>query len=402
MSDVTLRDVLANPLFARIRRDLHAHPELGFAEHRTAGIVAERLREWGWEVTTGIGGTGVVGRLRRGHSERMVGLRADMDALPMQEVNDFKHRSRHAGRMHACGHDGHTATLLAAAWALARDGGFDGTVHCIFQPAEEGGQAGAKAMIDDDLFERFPCDAVFSMHNSPGAPQGRFAVRTGPFLASSNRFRIDVQGKGGHASQPDAANDPLVCAAQILAALQTIVSRNRPAQDGTVLSVTQLHGGDTVNVIPDSAWLAGTVRSHDAAVLDLVERRMREIVAGTAQAMGCTARLDFERSYPVLVNHPRESELAKAVAVEMFGHDQVDGDAPRLMNSEDFAFMLQSVPGCYMLIGAGDGGHRDGGHGPGPCLVHNPSYDFNDALIPIGAAWFAAVARRSLADGVAQ
>jgi amidohydrolase len=389
--------IAANPEFRRIRRDLHAHPELGFQEERTAALVARCLQGWGYEVTRGVGRTGVVGTLRRGSGRRRIGLRADMDALPMQEANDFEHRSRHDGRMHACGHDGHTAMLLAAAWYLAKHGEFDGTLHCIFQPAEEGGQAGARAMIEDGLFERFPCDAVFGLHNWPGKAVGSFGVRPGPFMSSSNRFRIDIVGKGAHASQPDWGIDPVPCVGQILMGLQTIVSRNRAPDDAAVLSVTQIHGGDAVNVIPDSAWLGGTVRTQSTATLDMIERRMNEIVQGSAAAYGCSATLKFERNYPALVNDPAQTAFAVEVMKEVAGPDNVDANAPRLMGSEDFSFMLQARPGCYALLGNGGGEHRLPGHGPGPCLVHNPSYDFNDELIPIGATYFVRLVERFLA-----
>lgn len=384
-----IQAIADNPEFRQIRRDLHAHPELGFQEERTSALVADYLLHWGYEVTRGVGGTGVVGTLRRGSGGRSIGLRADMDALPMQELNTFEHRSQHAGRMHACGHDGHTATLLAAAWHLAQSGKFDGTLHCIFQPAEEGGQAGARAMIEDGLFERFDCDAVFGLHNAPGRAVGSFGVRAGPFMSSSNRFRIDVQGKGAHASQPDTGVDPLMCAGQILIGLQTIISRNRTPDDAAVLSVTQIHGGDAVNVIPDGAWLGGTVRTQSASTLDMIEQRMKHIVQGSAIAYGCEARLHFERNYPALVNDPEQTAFAVSVMREVVGIEQVDDNAPRLSNSEDFAFMLQQRPGCYVLLGNGEGEHRLPGHGPGPCQVHNPSYDFNDALIPVGASYFA-------------
>lgn len=394
-----IQAIADNPEFRCIRRDLHRHPELGFQEERTSGIVAECLQRWGYRVTRCVGGTGVVGTITRGGSsagQRSIGLRADMDALPMQEANAFEHRSLHDGRMHACGHDGHTATLLAAAWHLATAGEFEGTLHCIFQPAEEGGQAGARAMIEDGLFERFPCDAIFGLHNAPGRTVGSFGVRSGPFMSSSNRFRIDVQGKGAHASQPDTGIDPLICVGQILMGLQTIVSRNRSPDDAAVLSVTQLHGGDAVNVIPDSAWLGGTVRAQSISTLDMVERRMQEVVRGCATACGCEATLHFERSYPALVNDPDQTAFAVGVMQEVVGVDNVDANVPRLTNSEDFAFMLQARPGCYALLGNGDGNHRLPGHGAGPCLVHNPSYDFNDELIPIGASYFVRLVEKFL------
>ncbi|WP_241047652.1 M20 aminoacylase family protein [Achromobacter xylosoxidans] len=394
MTSEILNSIAANPVFRELRRDLHQHPEIGFQEHRTAQRVAEQLAGWGWDVHTGIGGTGVVATLKRGQGARSIGLRADMDALAMQEANKFEHQSLNANRMHACGHDGHTAILLATAWYLAQHAQFDGTVHCIFQPAEEGGQAGAKAMIEDGLFERFPCSAVFALHNWPDLPVGSMGVRSGAFMGSSNRFRIDVDGRGAHASQPELSVDPLMCVGHILLALQTIVSRNRAPLEPAVLSVTQIHGGDAVNVIPQQAWLGGTVRTHTVDTLDMVERRMREVVAGAATTFGCTATMQFERCYPPLVNDDAQTRFAIEAMREVVGADKVSEDMPRLMGSEDFAFMLAERPGCYVLLGNGAGEHRDAGHGPGPCRLHNPSYDFNDAIIPVGAAYFVTLVKR--------
>ena len=394
-----LGTISANPAFRDIRRDLHAHPEIGFEEHRTASLVARELAAWGWQVTTGIGGTGVVGTLTRGTSGtgRSIGLRADMDALAMPEANAFAHKSQHDNRMHACGHDGHTAILLATAWYLAHHAQFDGTIHCIFQPAEEGGQAGARAMIEDGLFERFPCDAVFALHNWPDLPVGSLGVRAGPFMGSSNRFRIDIAGKGAHASQPELSVDPLVCAGHILLALQTVISRNRAPDEPAVLSVTQIHGGDAVNVIPQQAWLGGTVRTHRDDTLDMIERRIGEITDGAAATFGCTATLTFERCYPSLVNDEEQTRFAVDVMREVAGADRVSDNMARLMGSEDFSFMLAERPGCYVLLGNGAGAHREPGHGPGPCRLHNPSYDFNDDAIPLGAAYFVRLAQRFLA-----
>lgn len=394
--DNILAAIGANPLFKEIRRDLHRHPEIGFQEHRTAERVARELADWGWAVHTGIGGTGVVATLKRGDSTKAIGLRADMDALAMQEANTFEHHSRHANCMHGCGHDGHTAILLAAAWYLAKSADFDGTVHCIFQPAEEGGQAGAKAMIDDGLFQRFRCDAVFALHNWPDLPVGEMGVRAGPFMGSSNRFRIDIAGRGGHASQPELGIDPLICASHILLALQTVISRNRAPDEPAVLSVTQVHGGDAVNVIPQSAWLGGTVRTHHNETLDMIERRMGEVVTGSAATFGCEVSMHFERCYPSLVNDDAQTRFAVEVMREVAGVDQVTDDIAPLMGSEDFSFMLAERPGCYVLLGNGMGGHREAGHGPGAGRLHNPSYDFNDAAIPLGAAYFVRLAERYL------
>ena len=378
-----------------IRRDLHAHPELRFEEHRTAGVVAAKLRAWGFEVTTGLGGTGVVGTLRRGSSGRAVGLRADMDALPLQEHNAFEHASRHAGRMHACGHDGHTAMLLAAAKWLSTHGGFDGIVHVIFQPAEEGG-AGAQKMIDDGLFERFPCEAVFGMHNWPGMAVGQFAVTPGPMMASSNEFEITIRGKGAHAALPHNGVDPVLVATHLVQALQSIITRNKKPVEAAVLSVTEIHAGDATNIIPDSAIVRGTVRTFTMETLDLIESRMKALTEQLPPAFGATGALHFHRNYPPTINHPKETAFAAGVMRELVGADNVDDACEPVMGSEDFAFMLQAVPGCYAFIGNGDGGHREGGHGLGPCTLHNPSYDFNDELIPLGGSFWVKLVQRFL------
>ena len=386
-----------SPDIRAIRRDIHAHPELRYEEKRTSELVAARLAEWGLEVTSGLGGTGVVGTIRHGSGKRSVGLRADIDALPMEEFNDFAHRSRHPGRMHACGHDGHTAMLLAAARYLSRNRHFDGTVHLIFQPAEEGG-AGAQRMIDDGLFEKCPCDAVFGMHNWPGMPVGTIGMRPGPMLASSNEFEIRIRGRGGHAALPHLTVDPVLVACQLVQALQGILTRNKKPIDTAVLSVTQIHTGEAVNVIPDHAVISGTVRTFTIDVLDLVERRMREIVAQLPPAFGAEGTIDFHRNYPPLINHERETAFARDVAASVVGESNVVEFEPT-MGSEDFAYMLLARPGCYVGIGNGDGGHREAGHGAGPCTLHNPSYDFNDELIPIGATYWVRLAERYLASG---
>ena len=378
-----------------IRRDLHAHPELRFEEHRTAAVVAAKLRAWGLEVVEGIGGTGVVGTLRRGTSTRSVGLRADMDALPMQEHNAFEHASKHAGRMHACGHDGHTAMLLAGAKWLSLNGGFDGIVHFIFQPAEEGG-AGARKMIEEGLFDRFPCEAVFGVHNWPGARVGTFAVTPGPLMASSNEFEITVRGKGAHAALPHNGVDPVLVATHLVQALQSIITRNKKPIDAAVLSVTEIHAGEATNVIPDSAIIRGTVRTFTLEVLDLVESRMKAIVEQLPQAFGATGALHFHRNYPPTINHPRETEFAASVMRELVGEENVDAACEPVMGSEDFSFMLQARPGCYAFIANGDGAHRESGHGMGPCTLHNPSYDFNDELIPLGGSYWIRLVQRFL------
>lgn len=381
--------------FTAIRRDLHAYPELRYDEHRTAGLVAERLAGWGLEVTRGLGGTGVVATLRAGKSSRSVGLRADMDALPVLEQNQFPHRSLHPGRMHACGHDGHTTMLLAAARYLAGRRNFDGTAHFIFQPAEEGG-AGARAMIESGLFKRFPCEAVFGIHNWPGLPAGHFAVNPGAIMASSNEFRITVRGKGGHAAMPHNTRDPVFAAIQIANGLQGIITRNKKPVDAAVLSITRLHAGEASNVIPDEASLGGTVRTFNIEALDLIESRMRQLAAATAAAHDCTAETGFERNYPPTINSPAETEFAVSVMREVCGADSVIANVEPTMGAEDFAFMLLAKPGCYAFIGNGDGVHRTSGHGEGPCMLHNASYDFNDELIPIGGTYWVRLVERYL------
>jgi len=379
-----------------IRHDLHAHPELRFEEHRTADLVARTLTQWGIPVHRGLGSTGVVGVIRSGDSKRSIGLRADMDALPIRETNAFPHRSQFDGRMHACGHDGHTAMLLAAARHLAATRSFEGNVVLIFQPAEEGG-AGAHQMIQDGLFERFDCDAVFALHNWPGLAVGQFAVAPGPMMASTNEFEIRVTGLGGHAAMPHLTVDPVLVAVQIVQGLQGIVTRTKKPFDAAVLSVTMLRAGDATNVIPDLATIGGTVRTFDDAVTDLFERRIRQVSEFTAQAHGASAALDFRRTYPATVNHPREAEFAAQVADGIVGVDHVVRGAEPSLGAEDFAFMLRARPGAYLFIGNGDGSHRGVGHGAGPCTLHNTSYDFNDELIPIGASFWVRLAERFLA-----
>jgi amidohydrolase len=378
-----------------IRRDLHAHPELRYEEHRTADVVAQNLERWGIEVARGIGGTGVVGTLRQGSSPRAIGLRADMDALPIEEANHFEHRSRHAGRMHACGHDGHTAMLLAAARHLAQHRPFDGTVHLIFQPAEEGG-AGAKAMMDEGLFERFPCDAVFGMHNWPGYGLGQFGLCEGPTMASSNEFEITITGRGAHAALPHLGVDPVVVATHFVQALQTLVSREKKPLDTAVISVTQIHAGEAYNVIPEIAVIRGTVRTFTTEVLDLIERRMTEITERLPAVFGATGTMRFKRNYPPLVNHVAETAFCRNVATDVVGAGSVLDFEPT-MGSEDFAYMLLHKPGCYVMVGNGEGVHREQGHGLGPCTLHNPSYDFNDELIPIGASYWVRLVEKWLA-----
>ncbi|MDD2809417.1 M20 aminoacylase family protein [Rhodoferax sp.] len=378
-----------------LRRDLHAHPELCFEEHRTAGVVAAKLTEWGIPIHRGLGGTGVVGSLKRGTSSRAIGLRADMDALPMTEANTFAHASTAPGKMHACGHDGHTAMLLAAAQHLVQHGDFDGTVYLIFQPAEEGG-GGAREMIKDGLFDRFPMDAVFGLHNWPGMKVGQMAASPGPVMASSNEFKITLQGKGGHAAMPHNALDPVPVACQLVQAFQTIVSRNVKPIDAAVVSVTMIHTGEATNVIPNQCELQGTVRTFSTEVLDLIEANMRRMTEHVAAASGLQAQFAFKRNYPPTINSAAEAEFCRQVMAEVVGTAQVLAQEPT-MGAEDFSYMLQAKPGCYAFIANGDGDHRSIGHGGGPCMLHNPSYDFNDALLPLGATYWVRLVEHWLA-----
>lgn len=371
----------------RWRRDIHAHPELGFEESRTAAIVAEKLRQFGCEVHTGIGRTGVVGVLRAGNGSRKIGLRADMDALPIHEANGFEHRSQHAGRMHACGHDGHTTMLLAAARYLAETRRFDGTVHFIFQPAEEG-QGGAQAMIADGLFERFPCDAVFGMHNRPGLGLGRFAVRSGPMMAGGAFFDVDITGKGAHGARPETGVDSVLVAAHLTTALQAIVARNVPPVQTAVVSVTMIHAGDAYNVIPQTARLSGTVRAFSREVMSTVEQSMKRIAEGVTKAFGARCEVDFRVIYSPTVNNAEAADFAAKICAEVVGVENVDRNPPLIMASEDFSFMLEKVPGCYFNIG--------NGAGEGSCEVHNPGYDFNDEALPLGATVFARIVETRL------
>ena len=382
-----------------LRRSIHAHPELRYEETRTAELVAQSLEKWGLRVERGLGKTGVVGVLQRGSGTRSIGLRADMDALPIQEINTFEHRSQAPGKMHACGHDGHTAMLLGAARHLAMHGRFDGTIVFIFQPAEEGG-AGARAMIEDGLFERFPVDAVFGIHNWPGMPAGTFGVTEGPIMASSNEFRIDVKGVGAHAAMPHNGHDPVFAAIQIGNALQSIITRNKKPIDTAVLSITQIHAGDAVNVIPNDAWLAGTVRTFTTETLDLIESKMSKVAEATASAFDCSATVTFNRNYPPTINSGEETRFAVEVMRAVVGEQNVEDHTEPTMGAEDFAFMLQAKPGCYAFLGNGDGGHRDAGHGAGPCMLHNASYDFNDELLPVGTTYWVKLAERYLAEGI--
>jgi len=379
---------------ATLRRDIHAHPELGYQEERTAALIADTLGRWGIAVHRGLGGTGVVGSVRNGSAPRAVGLRADMDALPVTERNTFAHASIHAGRMHACGHDGHTTMLLAAARYLAAHRNFDGTVYLIFQPAEEGG-GGARAMIRDGLLERFPMEAVFGIHNWPGLPVGQFAIRSGPVFASSNDFKITIRGRGAHAAMPHNGIDPIPAACQMVQAFHTIISRNRPPLEGAVISVTMIRAGEATNVMPESCELRGTVRTFTIGLLDMIEERMRRITKATCEAFATSCEFEFRRNYPPTVNHARETAFAREVLGELVGAENVAEFEPT-MGAEDFSYFLQEKPGCYFVIGNGDGTHRSTGHGGGPCMLHNPSYDFNDELIPLGGSMWVRLAERWL------
>jgi hippurate hydrolase len=362
-----------------IRRDIHAHPELGFEETRTSDIVAEKLAEYGCEVHRGLGKTGVVGTLRMGNATRSVGLRADMDALPILEGNSFDHRSTNDGKMHACGHDGHTTMLLGAARYLAETKNFDGQVHFIFQPAEEG-IGGAKAMIEDGLFEQFPCDVIFGMHNRPNLEVGKFAVRPGPMMAGGGFFDINITGIGGHGARPETGVDPVIVAAQMVTALQTIVSRNIYSQEQAVLSITQIHAGDAYNVIPQTAHLAGTVRSFSEKTMAIVETNMQRIIDGVAASFGAEAEFDFRYLFAPTVNTPSEADFVADVISGMVGEENMDRNGPLIMASEDFSWMLREVPGAYFNIG--------NGAGESGCEVHNPGYDFNDDALTLGASAF--------------
>ncbi len=383
---------------AAIRRDIHAHPELCFEEVRTADVVARQLQAWGIPMHRGMGTTGVVGIVHGrdgGKSGRAIGLRADMDALPMQEHNSFAHASQHAGKMHACGHDGHTAMLLAAAQHFAQHRNFDGTVYLIFQPAEEGG-GGAREMIKDGLFERFPMEAVYGMHNWPGASVGTFAASAGPVMASSNEFHIVIRGKGAHAAMPHNGIDPVPVACQMVQAFQTIITRNKRPVDAGVISVTMIHTGEATNVVPDTCEIQGTVRTFSNEVLDMIEQRMREIAEHTSAAFGARCDFRFKRNYPPTINHAAETAFAREVMAGIVGAERLIDQEPT-MGAEDFAYMLQAKPGCYAFISNGDGAHREMGHGEGPCMLHNPSYDFNDDLIPLGATFWVQLAEQWLA-----
>jgi hippurate hydrolase len=369
------------------RRDIHAHPEIAFEEHRTAQLVAEKLREFGLEIETGIAGTGVVGTLTKGRGNRAIGLRADLDALPIQEANKFAHKSTHPGKMHACGHDGHTTMLLGAAKYLAKHGEFEGTVYFIFQPAEEN-EGGGRVMVEEGLFDRYPMEAVYGMHNIPGMPVGTFAVKPGPMMAAFDVFELAVTGKGGHAAMPHLTIDPIVVGTKIVEAYQSIVSRSVDPQDPVVLSVTQFHAGDAYNVIPNKVSISGCTRCFSPRVQEKLEAQMKQVATEICRAYGATCEFKYERRYPPTVNSAIEAHLAGSVATELVGADSVNLNPKPAMGSEDFAYMLQEKPGAYIWIGNGDG--------EGSCMVHNPNYDFNDEILPIGATWWVKLAETSL------
>ena len=373
-----------------LRRDIHANPELGFEEERTAAIVAENLESWGIEVHRGMARTGVVGTLRCGGSGRVIGLRADMDALAMDELNDFDHRSTIPGRMHGCGHDGHTTMLLGAARHLAGTRGFDGTVHFIFQPAEEG-PGGAKVMIDEGLFERFPVDAVYGMHNMPRLPAGHFGVTVGPVLAAADEFTITVTGSGGHAALPHLAVDPVYVAGEIIVALQTIASRTVDPLESVVVSVTQMRTvNQATNVIPEKAELLGSARTLTPETRDRVESSMVRVAQGIAAAHGAKAEVVYQRGYPPTINHAANCEIAARAAARVAGEGKVLRDVPPIMGSEDFSYMLEERPGCFVFIGNGDG---EGVH-----MCHSPHYDFNDDILPTGAAFWVSLVDEVLGE----
>ena len=378
-----IKPIVADAAVLRVlRRDIHAHPELCFQEQRTSDLIAKVLTDWGIPLHRGLGTTGVVGIVKNGNGHRAVGLRADIDALPMSEHNTFAHASVHAGKMHACGHDGHTAMLLAAAKYLATHRDFDGTIYLIFQPAEEGG-GGARVMINDGLLDRFPMEAIFGVHNWPGMPVGHFAIKSGPVLASSNEFKITIRGKGSHAAMPHNGIDPVPVACQMVQAFQTIITRNKRPIDTGVISVTMIHAGEATNVVPASCELQGTVRTFTSEVLDMIERRMRQIAEATSQAFGATSDFTFRRNYPPTVNHPKETEFVRALLGGLVGGSNVHEFEPT-MAAEDFSYFLLAKPGCYFLIGNGDAAET--------CGLHNPNYDFNDALIPLGGSMWVRLA----------
>jgi hippurate hydrolase len=370
-----------------LRRRIHAHPELGYEEFATSDLVAGELARYGYDVHRGLAGTGVVGTLKVGSGKRRLGVRADMDALPIQERTGLPYASTHEGKMHACGHDGHTATLLAAARHLARTRGFDGTLHLIFQPAEES-LGGARRMVEEGLFQRFPCDAVFAFHNMPGVPAGQFGFRPGIFMASSDTVVIKVYGRGGHGSAPHLAVDPVVASAHIVLALQTVVSRHVDPRDMAVVTVGSIHAGAAANVIPEVVEMQLSVRAFRPDTREFLRKRIVEVVETQARVLGTRAEIEYRWRYPALVNDAESTAFAASVAREWLGPEAVQADMEALPGSEDFAFMLQHCPGCYFIVGNGDG--------EGGCMTHNPGYDFNDACLPLAASYWVKLVERFL------
>jgi amidohydrolase len=385
-----VEDIVADhPRLQRLRQDIHQHPELAYEEHRTADVVATELKSYGIEVHRGLGQTGVVGTLRAGEaSNRSVALRADMDALAMEELNTFAHASVNHGKMHGCGHDGHTVMLLGAARHLADHGGFDGTVHFIFQPAEEG-HGGAAAMIADGLFEQFPVESVWGMHNYPTVPVGQFITRSGPFMACSDNLEVKINGIGGHGAMPHFARSPVNAACTIIQSIDQLLAQEINTQFPCTFTVGRMHGGNAINVIPDSVEFAGTMRAFSHENRDLFESAVKRIIDGICASQGISAEVTYTRNYPPLINSVEETEIARRVAAKVVGADNVNASAERLMGSEDFSYMLQARPGNYIMVGNGDGAM-------GGCMVHNPHYDFNDQILAIGASYWVELARELL------
>jgi hippurate hydrolase len=385
----TIADVAdLEPGLREIRQHLHQNPELSNEEAKTAELVAKKLHELGFEVTTGVGGYGVVGSLKVGNGTRSIGIRADMDALPILEQTGLAYASNVSGKMHACGHDGHTTMLLGAAAQLARSRNFSGTVHLFFQPAEEiGFNSGAERMLAEGLFDRFPCDAVFGLHNHPGYPVGKMMFRTGAFMAACDTVNVTIHGKGGHAARPHITVDPILVASSLVVALQSIISRNIDPNETAVITIGSLHSGFAANVIPDSARLEMSVRSFDTGVRKILEDRIKALIASHAEGYGARAEIDYVPGYPVLVNHQKETEFATQVAQELLGEENVVPDLPPISGSEDFAYFLQQKPGCFLRMGNGDS-----------AVLHNPAYNFNDESLPFGVAYWTRLVERYLAD----
>lgn len=374
------------PEMVSIRHDLHAHPELAYEEVRTSAIIAKALKSYGYEVTTGLGKTGVVGQLKKGNSKKAISLRADFDALPINEETNLPYKSKTDGKMHACGHDGHTTILLSAARYFAQESDFDGTINLVFQPAEEG-FAGAKAMIEDGLFQQFPCDAIFAIHNLPTLPLGQVVVQDGPFMPSSDHVKITIKGKGGHSAAPHMSVDPIVTSAALIQALQTIVARNVSPTESAVVTVGTLHAGSASNIIPEQAEMELSVRAFSKATRQLLRQRIEDLATKQAESFGATAKIDYRHVYPILVNHKEETDFAAGVAANVFGSEAITRGLAKMLGSEDFAYMLEQEKGCYLMLGNGDS-----------ALLHTSCYDFNDALIPLGACYWIELVESFLAS----